>query len=887
MKNKLLILGLMILILTVNVIAVLDCGSNPYDMDCKPDNNAVVYMQKPSTVCNQECTMPVSYHFSPDNMPGFAGCNCIDVHNITRAYFQFKNLTIVPEDILFNCIGVYQSDLLTKPISFYRFYNNNWNENTINWNNQPVFCNDVYDSCFSNSTLISEKWDSQTLISGYLYYYSLNLSKHNGYRGLLDSDALNINLMVRWGNISNGGDISLYPYPDGNISDEHGGYFPGYCWIETAGVVNNASIVYVRPLVNGNVQDGVQVTICDIDNLCSTKYTIDSLATFTLDYGNYDVTASYCGSSYVYPFEIAINQNTIYLNPEISAPNCTTIPGNTGSISGYVYWSNLTIVSNAVIRVNGTNNYMTISNFLGIYAISGIAKGNYSIYATYGGITSELEYFTCVGADSINLIMKDTLTPPDGYSYTFINVSAKSSGTALSGANIERWWDCEEYCFQSSDCRNTFCSHTSFENRLTDINGIATYNFLSPHYPVENNFIIYGYKSGYNDDYAVIDVSSDFTQVNLNLDLSGTTEISVQENSNISGVKVKLTPNIGGSQTQYTNATGTAFFTFNAPLSSVIINATKTNYVNYNNVFNFVGTPFFLGFSITNRTQRSFNLFGVLTDNFNNTVSGVTLNLICAGCPNAGHCDNTITLNDGSFSWYNLPYIPQCIIHAQPPDSRYSDRGWYSLFPINPIINQNTYFNFSGLLYNSNTTLPGLVYFNALIKDRVSGIPILSGGYDYTINGTHLDNGYLSNGYVFINNLIPGGNISLTFHIPNYEERTVNYLIGTYGFNTSISLLYIGGSTTTTLNTIPGYTTTTVYGATTTTVYGATTTLTPSLTNITVYQLSNESTSALTNAFNVGMSCIGGFLLFAPIIPALAFIIGLLFIKKVVDSLLH
>jgi hypothetical protein len=70
MKKIILALGVLLLMVS-SVSAVLGtyCGLNapadPNDQICYPDNDAVAYATLPSTVCNQNCTMPVGVYGSP------------------------------------------------------------------------------------------------------------------------------------------------------------------------------------------------------------------------------------------------------------------------------------------------------------------------------------------------------------------------------------------------------------------------------------------------------------------------------------------------------------------------------------------------------------------------------------------------------------------------------------------------------------------------------------------------------------------------------------------------------------------------------------------------------------------------------------------------------
>jgi hypothetical protein len=464
MKKIILALGVLLLMVS-SVSAVLGtyCGLNapadPNDQICYPDNDAVAYATLPSTVCNQNCTMPVGVYGSPASM--VSGCNCVSSLNKTRAYWQFANLSVIPNDVVFKCISLWNEYSVPYPIALYRFYDNTWNENTLNWETQPISCDDTLNEC-DNSDYILSNWDVHLPVASTPAYsvYTWNLSAHNAYQGLSDVDPLNINLMLRWTNSSYTSYFPLYPYPNGYAVVPFGVINP-YCWIDTNGIVLNASVVNVYPLVNGNLQDGVKVCVGQTihyvgydTEVYSCKYTVNGVATFTEYYGDYNVNASYCGGVYTYGL-VSVGTSTVNLYPPIvpTDPDCITYDdGSVPSVGGTVLWTNGTTVANATVSVWScsawgvcpaftTMPYRTVmTNGVGYYNITNIVHGIYTARANKGTIYSiNTESWTCAGSDSANFWLNATT---NRYSY---QARVLYNGLPVNHAVVKLFGDSQSY----------------------------------------------------------------------------------------------------------------------------------------------------------------------------------------------------------------------------------------------------------------------------------------------------------------------------------------------------------------------------------------------------------------------------------------------------------
>jgi hypothetical protein len=919
MKNKIIIIGLLIFLMINLVNALVDCtGVNP--ITCYPDNDLVVFKGSPSTVCNQTCGISVGYQTQLGySNPSYPNCNCDISNNLvnsSRGYWNFKNITQMYQSVVFICVADWrnapnycQDELANTRL--YRFYGgSSWTESTLTWTNQPVLCTDLYGVCYGSDLIeIDAPTYSSCIPNTYSWnVYSWNLSQTGLYGGAGETDWNNINLMLFWTNSSSNGSMGLKTYPLGYLS----GSIPNaYCHIEFANPLANVSLITVNTAVNGEPKDGVLVTICNQAGECTSKLSSSYKAIFTMLYGIYTVNASYCGSSYIYPYPLSIYQPDIELNPFFNAPGCP-VNGTIGSISGLVYWWNDTALNNyAMINIynNVTHSLATyLSNSDGSFNITSITKGHYFINATYSYWNTNTIYFSCTGDDSINLELIP-LGLPESMIYTLINVSTFQGSTTPLGSVTLQLWDCDESCFNEISCRNSpSCFKYVPADKTTNSNGYATYNFMPPNEAIRKaGIILYGYKYGYVDDYQSLSISTNYTYVELHLELPPNITVMMHEENNLSNIRVRLTPNIGASQTNYTNNEGYLNFTFTAPFTSLILNATLTGYLPSNRIYGqneLAGNLISLSFSM-NPLNNSMNVIGYCLDDLNIIAYPVNITLLCMSCQHtvsggvSYECSSITTDSLGRYAFNNMPFSAgTCWLRSKPLTTAYYVGGLMSFTPILG----TKYINFTNptpCVLNTNATLSGLIKIDALVTEGSgrgqNGLTIMEGSYNYIVNNSLSLSRSFSNGYVFIDNLVPSSNVSITFTTDNYEHKQFFIALGNNHFtNPNFFVLdWIGGSSSQASSSQASSSQSQASSsqasssqvsssqasssqATTTTLYE-------------IYTPSNETTGLLTNAYNYIIyiataicGAIGSVLLF---IVGFIGVLIILFANKVLNAL--
>jgi len=893
--------------------AVLDCGGDPNNMLCKPDNDAVVFKGLPSTVCNQSCNAMIGYYTQP------TGCNCQSgSYNTTRLYLQFANLSVVPDDLVLVChLPDYNCN--PKPyISLYRFYDNDWNENTLSWDNQPITCDDGNTNECYNTDFIESNYDSCTghNLYGCGGYYSWNLTQHNIYKGLQDIDPLNINIMVRWNNISSASSeyFGLYPLGVFNCYNTQ----IGYCWLDTAGIEQNATVLNVRPLVNGNLQDNVRVCIttgvnescgvgCYVDSY-TCKYTTNGIATFTFAYGNYPVNASYCGVSYYYP-SVAFNRPVINLYPILPVTNPSCLPSYlVGSIYGTVYYANNTPAGVSVISLKksgetNTSYYPSDSN--GFYNISNIATADYSIWATKGPLNSTPAPVHCVaGGNEQDLHLG---LPPTGFAYTFVNISTVYDVTPLGGVNVDFWFGCVESCFANSSCRNSDCLTYSPYDRVTNSSGFASINSSTSY--MYDDFYLLGYRIGYTDDWAHVQVTGNYTPVTLNLGTNDLITVNIQESNNLSGVKVRLIPSPSTLNPAYTDANGFVSFNFTQPFSPLTLNASLTNYWNNNVQY---GSSELVGLVIDKTItmipkNNTFSVMGYCLDSNGSAVNQpVNLTLKCHSCQiynPQGICSSVLTNANGQYVFPNTIYsLETCNIYAIPasPNSPYTPTYNPNQFTPNLGV---VYFNLSQCVKLTNSTPAGTIKIQSEVIEDIGrsnyGLDINSGTFYYSVNGSYSSpTKPFYNGIIYIDNLVPLSNITLTISAQDYTTRTFNFRLGNNDYTGSFALVFTGSANSEESSQVSSQASSQASSIATSKVSSShasslgSTTSTPMFhipSNLSIYTPSNETSNIIINAYDLIIGVLtavcGALLSLITVIIGFVFIVIILFANKVLNAL--
>jgi hypothetical protein len=216
------------------------------------------------------------------------------------------------------------------------------------------------------------------------------------------------------------------------------------------------------------------------------------------------------------------------------------------------------------------------------------------------------------------------------------------------------------------------------------------------------------------------------------------------------------------------------------------------------------------------------------------------------------------------YSWYNVPYGTgsNCWLYLVMPPSGYVDGPSQNTFtPVMP----NTYRNMSNCVtLVGNSTSMGLIYLHGLVTEGTgrgnTGLTIMEGAYTVVFNGSISKYGRVSGGYVYVDNIVPGSNVSITFDIPNYEKKNIKIFMGNNDEenNNLFILKWIGGEDyTTTLVTTTQYGATTTHAGATTTAATLTTTTIFNLNNYTVYQPSNDTTNILEQGYNIVIVVVG------------------------------
>lgn len=849
MKMKIIVIMALMVLLTFTASATV----------YTPNERGMTSSYMPTTAC--ELGTP---YVRIGNNVNTSGGPCNDAANNGRFYAYWKFVNITPADsLLFNCTTIYGPGASGNGRSLlYRVDDMSWSNETITYTNQPAYCSG--ESCWNAyGGIVSDRGSV------------LNLG------GLMNDVEWDLNTVYgeEFGPMN---EITLF-FADEN-SSSYSTFSINDCFLIAEGIYNQSDIqVYVFDNYAGI--SNMEIQICTTDYLsCTYKFTdLNGYALFSVPFGDYVIDAEYAimNLSYSETFSFTDETETVNIHFNTVGP---------GSIGGYVYWPNGTGAPFAIVNVSGNNDYTAVTDLTGEYLISPIVKGNYTIQAFKAGLQSEFSTFRCTGDDSINLNLQGEVFPPDGYSHTFINITTFTDVmNPLGFVNVEKWEytdGCPESCFIDSACRNTQCIHNFEHDRITTASGLAIMNFLTPvALPTRNTFYLYAYKSGYVDDHAVVIVVSNYTPVSLYLNRLQNTSVTLHELNNLQNIYVRVTPNIGPSQTAYTDSGGNVTFTFATPISRLMVNATISNpsYSPYNFIYPISGNPVYITFEMPNRTTNYFNLYGYLFDDLGNNVSNANVQLRCRSCTPSFSCGNINTNADGYYSFTNVPYFSHCLLHATPPNDQYSDLfNWIDVRPTWGI--PDTYVNMTpGLRFRGGNVTPGTVYLKLLVTDKGTGEPILGGSYDYVVNGTDTFHGTFPYGYVHIQNLNPGSNVSLQLTASNYESVSYFMPVGTsdYEANDRLSMRWIGGATTRPTTTIWDTPTfpTTVPTTTTTTIL-----FIPE--DITVYEMSNESENILDTAWAAGISFFGSLLLLAGLAAPVALLIGILFLKKIIDALM-
>ena len=827
--GKIALYGLLLITLIMNAGAVVEIY-NPNNLSWTSD-------LFPSTACS----------YGPGDLIYFgtyiinrgAGTPCMDGANDAEGYSYIRFSDLTPAlDVKLNCTvfaGCGSGGMSNGGCSntsnplLYRIYGD-WNNDTLTWNTQPAYCEG--ESC----------WNARGGIEPYIG----DLPNIGGARAVWDITGNNL----YGGDMVDLESISFF-LAEVNGTGVNTAYTLQNCVLQMDGLYNY-STVNVNVFDNFAGISNLEVSICNTDySNCAYKFTdSNGLATFSVSFGTYIIATEYSAVNLSYQQHHTFSEPTetvyIYFN-SLGA----------GSISGFVYWPNGTGVDLAYINLTnletGASRY-SVSRY-GAFNYTPISKGNYSIYATKYGRSSEIEFFTCVGDDSINLHIKDYIDPLDGYDYTIVNISVyEDATTPLPGAAVERWWyiesTCPEVCFQDSYCRNTNCHHETWDDKITNSNGLAIMNHMPPAMPLFNQFYIYAFKSGYIDDYRLVTITGNYTPVHLYLSMPPNTTVNLHETHNLSGISVKVIPNMGAAQQGFTNTSGDAQFTFTSVISSLIVNATTTNpnYMNKNFIFSsLAGNPINKDFTLPIRSATSFNVYGFCIDNVGNLVDGAQIELDCTGCDGAHgnpyYCGEYSTQGGGLYSFTNIKQSTYCSLKVTgyPGGYAHSGGGYMTFYPTSG----DNYFNLTNCmrLIGQNLT-PSTIYLQGNVIEGTgrmqSGLTITSGPFLYSINGSGYMDGMVSNGILYIDDLGEFSNVTIKFDIPDYEKRIFRIGMGNNNYDQPFTLDWIGveeTSTTEATTTFPIITTTIV-----------TTTLVD-WNNYTIYEPSNETMSLFDNAY--------------------------------------